>query len=41
MKHCVPCTVAKNVAHVEWTQRGKCATGLGWPLLPGWAQGRG
>jgi hypothetical protein len=31
---CVPCSRAAAVYQQEVRQRGKCAPGLGWPLLP-------
>lgn len=34
-KPCGPCGHADNVYKQEYRARGKCAPGLGWPLLPG------
>jgi hypothetical protein len=31
---CTPCNEANNAWFQEYRQRGKCAPGLGWPLLP-------
>lgn len=31
---CTPCYVANAAYHQRYRQRGKCASGLGWPLLP-------
>jgi hypothetical protein len=38
---CIPCRHADNVWKQEYRQRGKCAPGLGWPLLPGTAVASG
>lgn len=38
---CFPCRHALNVARQDARQRGRCAPGLGWPLLPGKEAGDG
>jgi transcriptional regulator with XRE-family HTH domain len=35
---CTPCLRAHAAYQGEYNQRGKCAKGLGWPLLPGPAE---
>lgn len=32
---CGPCKKAAADYKREWNKRGRCAPGLGWPLLPG------
>ena len=38
---CIPCLHAHSVYQLEYNKRGKCARGLGWPLLPAEAVSRG
>lgn len=37
-KPCGACRAAERAYQNKFDQRGKCAAGLGWPLLPGWQQ---
>jgi hypothetical protein len=34
---CTPCNEANNAYFQAYRNRGRCAPGLGWPLLPGTA----